>query len=483
MMRSLFHPTARRDLPLILTSRMQTTLKSSGARAIQRRFVWSVLIGLCVSGTTACHGLLDATDPTAITDADIANAAGANARRNNVVYSFSDRVLDAAVDVALFTDERAYHVPATFLTQPLQNLQLQTDQRNSLGIEQVYASSDPHLGHLDEIITRSSVAIPPIRSYVPDSLRGDFLAQMYAMRGYAIVQMAEDICSGFPINDVDANNLPVYSAPYTTDSALAYGITQLDSAIANAHDSVQFLNFANVLKGRALLDLGQYAQAAAAVANVPTDFAFSTDPSFNNAFYVPSYQCCTYIVGEREGQNGLPFGSAQDPRVPTMFVQSHVGSLIDSIYDQRKYPAASTTMIVASGAEARLIEAEAALQGGDVNGWANDLNALRQNAPSTYLQLANPIPALTTDSTTLAPSASFQVDVMYRERAFWLYLTGRRLGDLRRLIRNYGRDPEAIFPTGTYALGGVYGTATSMPFSRAAEGLLNPKVTAGCISR
>ena len=62
-----------------------------------------------------------------------------------------------------------------------------------------------------------------------------------------------------------------------------------------------------------------------------------------------------------------------------------------------------------------------------------------------------------------------RVDLLFRERAFWLFLSGRRLGDLRRLIEHYGRDPESVFPTGTHHLGEAYGTATSLPFSPVGE--------------
>jgi hypothetical protein len=46
---------------------------------------------------------------------------------------------------------------------------------------------------------------------------------------------------------------------------------------------------------------------------------------------------------------------------------------------------------------------------------------------------------------------SGRVSLMFRERAFWLFGTGTRLGDLRRLIRQYGRDQSTVFPTGPYA--------------------------------
>jgi hypothetical protein len=42
------------------------------------------------------------------------------------------------------------------------------------------------------------------------------------------------------------------------------------------------------------------------------------------------------------------------------------------------------------------------------------------------------------------------VDLLLRERAFWFYLTAHRLGDLRRLVRQYARTAESVYPTGAY---------------------------------
>ena len=53
----------------------------------------------------------------------------------------------------------------------------------------------------------------------------------------------------------------------------------------------------------------------------------------------------------------------------------------------------------------------------------------------------------------------------WRERAFWLYLTGHRLGDLRRLVRQYNRPQETVFPTGDYHKGGEYGSDVNFPVS------------------
>ena len=60
-------------------------------------------------------------------------------------------------------------------------------------------------------------------------------------------------------------------------------------------------------------------------------------------------------------------------------------------------------------------------------------------------------------------TADGRVDLMFSERAFWLFATGNRLGDLRRMIRQYGRSADAIFPTGAHHKGPLYGSDVNFP--------------------
>jgi len=74
------------------------------------------------------------------------------------------------------------------------------------------------------------------------------------------------------------------------------------------------------------------------------------------------------------------------------------------------------------------------------------------------------------------------VDLLFQERGYWLFLTGHRQGDLRRLVRVYGRDPERVYPTGRYpGAFNIYGTDVTAPIP-GAERLSNPLFT-GCRSR
>jgi starch-binding outer membrane protein, SusD/RagB family len=127
---------------------------------------------------------------------------------------------------------------------------------------------------------------------------------------------------------------------------------------------------------------------------------------------------------------------------------------------QAKYPLRASSTTIADGVEARLIEAEAQLQAGDAVTALATLNALRSNAALLTLRgyPAGSLPPLTLQ---LTPAA--QQDQLFKERAYWLFLTSHRLGDLRRLIRQYQRPVNTVFPNGPYFKGGLYGTDVNVP--------------------
>ena len=166
-----------------------------------------------------------------------------------------------------------------------------------------------------------------------------------------------------------------------------------------------------------------------------------------------------FSVSDGEGTNGLNFRSAGDPRV----VAPQNGKGFDNkspLYVLQKYTSATSPVHVADGVEARLIEAEALLRSGDGPGMVTSLNALRadgaDNGGFSLAALADPGPS---------PNDSLRVDLLFRERAFWLFATGHRLGDLRRLARApYSRADSTIYPKGVYThTNTVYGNNTELP--------------------
>ena len=76
-------------------------------------------------------------------------------------------------------------------------------------------------------------------------------------------------------------------------------------------------------------------------------------------------------------------------------------------------------------------------------------------------------------------------DLMFRERAFWLYMTGHRLADMRRLVRpvaqgGYGRAENTVYPNGPYIKGGIFGSDKMLILPQAEEN--NPNFH-GCLDR
>jgi len=299
---------------------------------------------------------------------------------------------------------------------------------------------------------------------------------MLALSGMTYVYFAENYCSAVPFSERQPDGSILYGQPLATNAILDRAISRFDSALvvtatASPGDTLlrpRVRNLALVGKGRALLDKADFAGAAAAVASVPANFSYSTFHSLatdrqRNGVFVFNNQTPNgtgrFSVSDGEGTNGLNFRSAADPRV----VAPQNGKGFDNaspLYVLQKYTSATSPVHVADGTEARLIAAEAQRQAGDGPGMVTSLNALRADAANNggfnLAALGDPGPS---------PNDSLRVDLLFRERAFWLFATGHRLGDLRRLARApYSRAVATIYPIGVYThTNTVYGNNTELP--------------------
>src|SRR5215475_9610505 len=284
------------------------------------------------------------------------------------------------------------------------------------------------------------------RQFDPTNPQG---AEVQALAGFTYVLIAESYCNGVPTSKVNDDGKFAYGAPQTGRQLLTIAVAKFDSAIAvaSANGGATALSLARIGKGRALLDLNQPAQAAAAVAQVPSTFNYSIQHDENtgrqnNALFTFNYLEGRFAVGDQEGTNGLPFVSLGDPRVPII----DAGPGFDGeteLFLTTKYSDRSSPTPLALGTEARLIQAEAALAANDAAGFLANLNDARAHA-LTYTEDGSPNgtpldspPAL--KSSDIPAAAAARQDLLFRERALNLFLTGHRLGDMRRLIWQYGR--------------------------------------------
>ncbi|HWZ59229.1 MAG TPA: hypothetical protein VNW46_09655, partial [Gemmatimonadaceae bacterium] len=341
---------------------------------------------------------------------------------------------------------------------------------------------------LNRILTARSnllITLAGLRQFEPSSGQSK-VGEAYALIGYAELVMAEDYCAGVPLSVYVPGGGIQYGTPLTTDSLLGTAEAHFALAAANAGGNDTVMALGGVGLGRTRLDRGNFAGAAAAVASVPTGFVYNLlggttgstgNPNLYETQLPANNNCGAFNISEREGGTGLNFVSARDPR---LLVDSTIAHTCDggTWYYPAKFGNPSISVPLATGVEARLIEAEAALHTPDVPTWTADLNALRGDAANTGVTFPDSELTITSDSTTGA-SAAAQVDVMFRERAFWLFGTGIRQSDLRRLIRQYGRDQSTVFPTGPFANGHnpnlplplpSYGTDVSFTLPTAASG-------------
>jgi hypothetical protein len=123
---------------------------------------------------------------------------------------------------------------------------------------------------------------------------------------------------------------------------------------------------------------------------------------------------------------------------------------------------------LASYVEAQLIVAEAALRANQPAQFMAIINALRTGVQANMAVLFPEAVYPAGFPRTLAAlpdpgTPAARVDLLFRERAFWLFTTGHRLNDLRRQVRQYNRPQASVFPTGPYFKGGVYGTDVAFP--------------------
>jgi len=439
------------------------------ARAARR---WLAMSGLAllVSGCSL-DGLLGNEElPENVTDPAITKTPkGALRAYNGTVSQFRRAFNNFVVSSGRLTDELIFVSSVLGSTDPVDMRDLPESSENY----------GPY-GDLNRLRGQAMQAIGLQKDYAPDSLQA-LTGHLYTLQAYAEIFLADLYCSGIPLSTLDYDGDFTYRPGSTSTQVYEHALALLDTASTFVGDSVRFKYLAQVGRARALLNLGRFAEAAAAVADVPDDFSYgvpydSDTQQQRNSFALDVTGQWSSSVGDVEGINGLDYSSSGDPRTRTNTVP---GPNASTVQFPAKYNTTGTSPIVlASGIEARLIEAEALLQAGDPT-WLDRLNHLRQAMwPTIVPAVGGPLPVLADPGT---PDA--RVDLLYRERAFWLFLTGQRQGDLRRMIRHYGRQQDRIYPIGPYMStpGQWYGSHVDLPVWES-ERISNPHYD-GCFSR
>jgi starch-binding outer membrane protein, SusD/RagB family len=427
-----------------------------------------------LSAVGAC-GLLDTEQPNIVDPNSINSPEGAQSLRLGAIADFGfvkdgdgTQFDDGLILVSgLLSDEFVHST-----TPPSEQ---EIDQRTTARLNPSLSDVYRNLHKARVGLENSATALRQFRS---DADSTTDIAEVDALAGFTYIYFGENFCSGVPFSRVSGDSL-IFGASETTTQVFGRALSRFDSALAEPGlaeaDDGTIANLIAVGRGRALLNLDSFPEAALAVQDVPTEFAYNTEHAeapirLQNAVW--SYTTGgLWSVADSEGGAGLPYRAAEDPRVPFTDFEDTGLDGITAQFSADKYPDASAPIPVADGIEARLIEAEALLQGGDIPGMTTALNDLRDAFPDLGLAGDLAEPATQADA----------VDLLFLERAFWLYSTGHRLGDMRRLLRPpYNRTQDTVFPTGDYHKGGSYGSDVNLPLPIEEEN--NPN-SQGCLDR
>lgn len=436
----------------------------------------------------AACGILDTQTPNIVGDEDLNTPAGAATKRLGAISTFTLAKDGDFNPVAVpgsedtFNDNSDGHILLSgILSDELVNpgfipsrteIDLRLAQPTTAGLSELFQS-------LHRARNSAEDAAASLQEFgsVPDADTG--IPEMHALAGFTYIFFAEDFCSGVPVSRI-VNDAIVYGQPLTTSQLLDTAVARFNTALA--HPSIvpgdPIHSLASVGLGRALVNQGLFAEAAAAVTAVPPDFVYETEhattPAALHNGVFEAFNDGNFGVFDQEGGVGLDFVSALDVRV-----QGDSGLGADNNTESwfpSKYPSFEASIPTADYLEAQLIIAESELQAGAFSAMTQRLNDLRLASGLDFDPDLDPDPVLPDPADLVAAT-----DLLFRERGFWLFATGHRLGDLRRLIRQYGRDVNTVFPNGDYYKGGLtYGVDVNLPLPRREEN--NPNVT-GCLDR
>jgi len=396
----------------------------------------ALLIGLASAG---CDNLLDVTNPRYISEDQLTDPALEQLVVNGVVGEFQYAYGYYGLYSSAMTDEAFFdHTQVDIRELTLRNIR----DANSVDAA-IYSNLHRARQSAEDAVVRLTAMLGDANA--AKSLN---VATVMAYGAYAYTLLGEGFCES-------TVNL---SAPMTSDQMLQRAVTMFDQAVATATASgssaaaTDIINMARVGAARASLKLGDGTKAATYASQVPAGYekwAFYSANSVreNNIVNVPAGVSGAWF------SMGPSFLALEDPRAPRTTLTTLRGLNSNPIVPTQKpymYSGWSATAVndrivvdtdikFATGLEARYVVAEA------------------QGATAATLAFVNERRAVG-GKTAVDLAGNDLMAELRVQRSLDLYLTGQRLGDLRRYKAKSGID---LFPTGKFPVtNDVYSDAT-----------------------
>jgi hypothetical protein len=404
---------------------------------------------LLAVGATACGDeFLTVTNPNVIDASTVDPTASGITLALSAQQNFVDMFGVVAMYAAYFSGES--NVSDTFPT------------RNEFGIRTITDLNGSLNGDVWVPLSRAVASAKQVLDLqLPNPTTNISVARAATFRGFAILQMASDFCSGA------FSNGPELSTNQLLDSASFWFGRAIDVGRANGTaDGASLANAALVGRARARLQRGDNAGAATDAAAVPAGFEFNLRYTDDLANRGRLSNDVFFFSFDRGSISVAPWYRQGDPRVtyrvqggspaPTAVPQDAVPG---GWHQQTKFFNYGASMRLASKLEADYIAAEAS---NNVTTQLTLINARRQ---------ANGRPVY--DGAQDAASVKRE---LFNQRALEFYLEGKRVADFRRSPASVA---GTITPSGAPYFKPGYGntgTDTCYPLPRA-ERDNNPNMT------
>lgn len=426
---------------------------------IRRGLVGGAALGALLS-LGACDSLLEVENPSVIDERDVTDPKFIPAMTNAVVNEVQSNVGFLAFAGALLTDEAVNG----HNFEQWKEIDLRIVKNDNSQLLSLYQAVQQGRAVGEDMIKRLS-------DVVPDTTKSVELATALAYTGYAYTRLGEYFCSA-PV-DVDE-----YAPAVDSNEILRIADDRFDRAIrvalaAGGAEGTKIANLARVGAARAALQRGDKAKAIEYAQAVPADFEVWVRHLEN-----PSGKR-NYIWGQTTGINhtlgvDAPFRNLNDPRV-RHFAEGRTGhnqmtvlytpvvspafsgwdptvpmDLPDSVLVEELGFKENTDILFASYLEARYILAEAGgMSAAELRDFINERRAVGNQGAFA------------------GTDAELQAELRDQRRRDF-FLSGHRLGDLRRYLEQYDID---LFPSGPHPNAeewgwGNYGDATCFVIHR-----------------
>ncbi|MEO6445422.1 MAG: RagB/SusD family nutrient uptake outer membrane protein [Gemmatimonadaceae bacterium] len=258
------------------------------------------------------------------------------------------------------------------------------------------------------------------------SAKHPLMAQALVWRGFAYRVLGESMCVSV-INK--GPSTPARDNLVRAESAFTAAI-----AVATAANNASLTSAAYAGRAQVRVGLGNWAGAVTDAGNVSSTFKYQMpyysnvdEYGYNRTMWSSTAQSFYKATSAWGTWYASYYDATKDPRVPYITTALTGAGAFPPVgkvnwWPQAKYTTQTAGINLASGREARLIEAEAALRNSDITTAMAKIDANRAAVGAPVA----PRPASLAEAWTL----------LKKERGIELWLEGRRIGDIRRWAAN-----------------------------------------------